>query len=400
MLKKIANAEEKFRELLVMALPVAVALIYLYLECGFSDILSGIAPSVTVGLMLLVISMACRSYKKEESPQVKNKKRNIAVVWIIILVICCCSAWTDNPCLLPSYVWSEACVYLKRAVYLAWPVLLLFFIRMVVMYVPEGISFAVQRQSLLYYAAALSVIWLITANYGSETGLWNDRVDEVFYLLVLADIIIWNEIYRKLELTGSRIRASLFMLAVNAGVFIFLFARNGRMREIFYSPGFPLAGYNGMIQQTDWAGYRKAAIQAFLTKDLTVLRASYQSEHYGYVLYRDGLASIRFEFGIMPLVFMIVFLILEAVLLWNWKRRETAVNKYARYLVTGYGIRIVLALIMEVCMFQISHVKFPFTGEMDGAEIILPILLIFGCRTVSDRRACGFSAGAKNKELL
>ena len=225
-------------------------------------------------------------------------------------------------------------------------------------------------------------------------------MDEVFYLLVLADIIIWNEIYRKLKLTGSRIGAFLFMLAVNTGVFIFLFARNGRLREILYSMGFSSAGYNGMIRQTDWAGYRKAAIQAFFTKDLTVLRASYQSEHYGYVLYRDGLASIRFEFGLMPLVFMILFLVLEAVLLWNWKRRETAVNKYARYLVIGYVIRIALALIMEVCMFQVSHVKFPFTGEMDGAEIILPILLIAGCRTVSDRKACGFSVGVKNKELL
>ena len=108
MLKKTENAEEKFRELLVMALPVAVALIYLYLERGFNDSLSGSAPSVIVGLMLLVISMACRSYKIEESPQVKSKKRHIAVVSIIMIVICCCSAWTDNSCLLPSYVWSES----------------------------------------------------------------------------------------------------------------------------------------------------------------------------------------------------------------------------------------------------------------------------------------------------
>lgn len=131
-----------------------------------------------------------------------------------------------------------------------------------------------------------------------------------------------------------------------------------------------------MASQADWIGYRKAAFEAFLSKDLTVLDSAYGKEHYFYSVYVHGLASFRFQYGMLPLLIMLLLLVLVVIFLWNWNQTDIFLNQCTRYLAIGYILKISASFILQVNMIVSPYMEFPFTG-MDMAEILLPIILVY-----------------------
>jgi len=245
-----------------------------------------------------------------------------------------------------------------------------------------------KKISLIYFFMVLTLVLVTTylkLNYGAEGGQYD--VCRAFYMLFLAVLVIWNEYYMELERTGSRVKALLFMIAADIGFFIVLLAQNERLREILHYIGFPFQSSSRIISQADWGGYRKAAFHAFLSNDLTVLDSMYGSEHYKEVLHiGHGLASIRFRFGMMPLLAMILLLLLLVILLWNWNRDNAFLHRCARYLAVGYILKMIMSVILQMNMVQSFYMEFPFTGT-DIAELLVLILLVYEGKNIKNKES-------------
>lgn len=315
-------------------------------------------------------------------------------VWIVCLLLFGCFTFADISYLPSSAVWNSVRGnYWNQAIFFCLPILLLFVMKMLEVYITEDKPNFVQKRSLLYFLIVLLLIYFITnngLNFGAESLKYD--IADGFYLLFLADIMLWKEVYRKQEQTGSRLKGAAFMALVNVGVFLFFLIENKRLREVlsyvralFVKEVF--SGSSRMALQGDWVGYRKATFEAFLSRDLTVLDSAYGKEHYLYSVYGHGLASIRFRYGMLPLLVMLLLLVLVVILLWNWNQKDIFLNQCARYLAIGYILKMSVSFILQANMIVSPYMEFPFTG-MDIAEILLPILLVHKITIGQKRLKC------------
>lgn len=305
-------------------------------------------------------------------------KRNLMAAWMVCLLLFGCVAITE--------VRGD---YWNKPVFLCSPVLLLFAMEIIKTHIAEDKPYFVQKRSLLFFLIVLPLLYFITdSELIYETGPWRYDIAKGFYLLFLADIMCWKELYRKLVQAGSRLKGAAFMTAINVGVFLFFLIGNRRLLEILSYVRWVLAraffpGSRLTVSQADWGGYRKAAFKAFLTKNLTTLDSAYGRESYWYpICCGHGLASIRFQYGMLPLLIMLLCLVLVIILLWNWNQNDIFLNQCARYLAVGYILKMSAAFILQANMIVLPYMEFPFSG-MDIAEILLPVLLVYEscCRT-------------------
>lgn len=93
-------------------------------------------------------------------------------------------------------------------------------------------------------------------------------------------------------------------------------------------------------------------------------------------VYGHGLASIRFRYGILPLLVMLLLLVLTVILLWNWNQKDRFLKQCTGYLAVGYMLKMSASFILQANLVVSPYMEFPFRG-MDMAEILLPILLVY-----------------------
>ena len=106
------------------------------------------------------------------------------------------------------------------------------------------------------------------------------------------------------------------------------------------------------------------------------MNSVYVKEHYLLSAYGHGLASIRFRYGMLPLLVMLLLLTMFVIFLWNCNQKDVFHNQCARYLAIGYIMKMSVAFILQANMIVSPYMEFPFSG-MDIAEVLLPILLVY-----------------------
>lgn len=313
----------------------------------------------------------------------KHRKRNLMMAWIISLILFGCFIFVDISYLPSSAIWdSVRRNYWNKTIFLCSPLLLLFIMKRLEIHITEDKPYFMQKRSLLYILIVLLLIYFTTdngLNFGSESLKYD--IAGGFYLLILADLILWKEVYGKSEQKGSRLKGVAFMAFAHVGVLLFFFIENKRLREILsYVKAFfgreIFSGSSRMDSQADWIGYRKTALEAFFSRDLTVLDGTYGKEHYLYSVYGHGLTSIWFRHGMLPLLIMLLLLVLLVISLWDWNQKDIFLNQCARSLAIGYILKMSASFILQVNMIVSPYMEIPFTG-MDIAEILLPILLVY-----------------------
>lgn len=334
----------------------------------------------TTDLCILVMWIAeglLWTFVLNDTSQEKDRKRNLMVAWIACLLLFGCFTFVDISYLSVPAIWTSVRGrYWNEVIFLCLPVILLFVIKMSEIHLTKSKLYYMQKRSLLYFLIVLLLIYFIP-NIGLNFALESLKYDvaDGVYLLLLADIMFWRELYRKSEQAGSRIKGAAFMVVINVGIFIFFLIENLRLREVLSYVGSSFAGSSRTVSQVDWVGYRKAAFEAFLSRDLTILDHSYGKEKYMYSVCGDGLTSIRFRCGLLPVLVMVLLLLLFVILLWNWNREDILLNQCAGYLAISYILKMSIAFILQANMIVSPYMEFPFT-EKDIAAILLPILLV------------------------
>lgn len=319
----------------------------------------------------------------------KSRKRNVVLAWLVCLAIFFCTTFMEAFYLSSTHIWGFVRGrYWNKVLFLCWPVFLAVLIRALRSRISPNEPYFVQKMSISYFCIVMLLSYLLTdvsPNFG--TGAFRDDICCLAYMLMLAEFVIWKEVYGNQGHKGSRVKALLLLLLVNIGAFVFLLVRNERLREVLYYMGFSFMGNGLSIPQADWTGYRKAAVHAFFTNDLTVLDNAYRNEGYYSVLnYSRSLAIIRFHIGILPVLAMILLLVLAVGVLWNWNRDSEVFHKCARYLAAGYLLKMSMSVILQMNMVLSPYCEFPFTGR-DMPELVVLILLIHeGRRKLREER--------------
>lgn len=309
------------------------------------------------------------------------RKRNLMAAWLVCLLVFGCLTFAHISYLSSPDMWGIVRNDWNRVIFLCWPVLLLFITKRLESLITEDRLYCVQKRGILYFLPVLLLIYVITNNeLNFAVGSFKYDLGRVFYCLFLADIIFWDKLCVKQKQAGCRIKMSAFMAVVNVGTFIFLLIENERLREILSCVGRLFSGGRRPAFKPDWIEYRKTAFGAFILNDLTILDSEYGKERYLYSVYGHGLASIRFRFGMLPLLAMVLLLFFLVFLLWNWNRQNISLNQCARYLAVGCLLKMSVSCILQAGMVISPYMEFPFTG-LDIAEIMLPILL---CCEASD----------------
>jgi len=302
-----------------------------------------------------------------------KRKRNIVMAWYGCLLLFMLFTFADVWYFLPGSIWQEVRGrYWNEVIYLAWPILVFFLWRGIDAHICKTKSCYVQKIILIYFTMALLLIYVITRlDLNWEVSCYHYDIAKMAFCLFMAELVMWKELYQKLETVGLRIRLILFMALVNIGIFLALLIENERLREITgYLYDF-LAGSG----QADWIAYRKAAFSAFIMRDVSVLDNLYKKEAYWKVLSSHGIAKIWFDVGILPVLLMAFFVVLIAVLLWDRSREDKTLNQYAGYLAVSYMLKMGIAVFLQANLVASMHLEFPFTGQ-DLAESFVLVLFI------------------------
>lgn len=311
----------------------------------------------------------------------KNRKRNVVTAWLMCLLIFYCTTFMKASYLSSTHIWDIVRGrYWNSVLFLCWPVLLTVLTRALCFHIPRDKPYFVQKAGIAYFCIVLLISYLLTdISLNFATGAFRDDICVLVYLLFLAEFVVWKEVYGNLGCTRKRIGAFLSLLLLDAGAFIFLLVRNGRLREVLYYMGFSFMGNSLSIPQADWAGYRKAAVRAFFSNDLSMLDSVYKKESYYFMLDGGhGLASIRFQIGMLPLLAMIVLLVITVIILWNWSRDDRtsgAAGACARYFAAGCLLKMLMSVLLQINMVVSPYCEFPFTG-VDMPEFVVLMLLV------------------------
>lgn len=307
----------------------------------------------------------------------RDRRRNTVLAWLACLVISYFFTFVEVAYLSSRHIWDVVRGrYWNRGLFLCWPVFLTAMIGALCSRAAKDKPYSVRKASALYFSIVLPLCWLLTdISINFATGAFRDDICELTYLLLLAEFVIWKEVYGKQEHRRSRIGALLFMLLLNAGAALYLLVRNERLREVLYYLGFPFMDGSPSLR-ADWTGYRKETIRAFFTSDVTVLGSMYGNEGYYWVLNGShGLASIRFHVGMLPLLIMVLLLVITVTMLWSRSRDGGEVSRCAGYFAFGCLLRMAMSVVLQMNMVLSPYIEFPFTGVGMPEIVVLALLL-------------------------
>lgn len=312
----------------------------------------------------------------------KDRRKKAVQAWLVCLVIFYFSTFMEASYLSSPRLWDEVRGrYWAQILFLFWPVFLTVFTGALCARVAKDKPHFVQKVSVLYFSVVLLLCWLLTdISINFALGAFRDDICRLVYLLLLAEFVIWKEVYGVQAPRRSRIGALAFLTLLDAGTVLYLLARNERLREVLYYIGFPITD-GSLTMRAQWRGYRKAAAHAFFTNNLSVLDSAYTNESY-YMVVNDshGLASIRFYFGMLPMAVMVLLLSVAVAVLWRQSRDGGAFSKCAGYFAFGCLLKMTMSLILQMNMVVSPYIEFPFTGTDIPEFVVLALLLYEGRR--------------------
>lgn len=320
----------------------------------------------------------------------KDRRKKAVQAWLVCLVIFYVSTFMEASYLSSPHLWDEVRGrYWAQILFLFWPVFLTAFTGALCARVAKDKPHFVQKVSVLYFSVVLFLCWVLTdISINFALGAFRDDICRLTYLLLLAEFVIWKEVYGVQKSRRSRIGALVFLTQLDAGAVLYLLVRNERLREVLYYIGFPFTDGSPALR-AQWRAYRKAAVHAFFKNNLTVLDSTYANESY-YMVVNDshGMASIRFYFGMLPMAAMVLFLIVAVAVLWRQSRDGGVFPKSAGYFAFGCLLKMTMSLILQMNMVVSPYIEFPFTGA-DIPEFVVLVLLLYegrrGERVISAR---------------
>lgn len=203
--------------------------------------------------------------------------------------------------------------------------------------------------------------------YGITTGIVSRMVAEPLradpligaYQIILCVLVFWSE--NKADPVTSRPVAAAGAGLYTVGCAVLTFFSNERLREILFYLGGPAIRISTTVRE-DWLGYHWTAAKIFFSGDIGIMDAAFAgtpNDYYQLLFYAD---NPLFPYAMAILGAMIVLAVLELGLLAQKKPIAPCTARCQKYLLVGVAVRMVLASLSMIGMFQSYPVNFPFTG--------------------------------------
>ena len=229
-------------------------------------------------------------------------------------------------------------------------------------------------QGFLLTAAYFALAALL---YGITTGIVSRmiaeplRADPVIgaYQIILCVLVFWSE--NKAEPVTSGPVAAVGAALYTVGSAVLTFFSNERLREILFYLGGPAIRISTAVRE-DWLGYHWTAAKSFFSGNIGVMDAAFAgtpNDYYQLFFYAD---NPFFPYAMAILGAMIALTVLELGLLAQRKPTDPCTARCQKYLLVGFAVRMILASLSMIGMFQRFQMNFPFTG---AAVLDLYILL-------------------------
>lgn len=221
------------------------------------------------------------------------------------------------------------------------------------------------------YFALAALLYGITTGIVSRMITESLRADPVIgaYQIILCVLVFWSE--NKAEPVTSGPVAAVGTALYTVGCAVLTFFSNERLREILFYLGGPAIRISTAVRE-DWLGYHWTAAKSFFSGNIGVMDAAFAgtpNNYYQLFFYADNLL---FPYAMAILGAMIVLAVLELLLLAQRKSTDPCTARCQKYLLVGFAVRMILASLSMIGMFQRFQMNFPFTG---AAVLDLYILL-------------------------
>lgn len=221
------------------------------------------------------------------------------------------------------------------------------------------------------YFALAALLYAVTTGIVSRMIAEPLRSDPLIgtYQIILCVLVFWSE--NKAEPVSSEPVAAVGAALYTVGCAVLTFFSNERLREILFYLGGPAIRISATVRE-DWLGYHWTAAKSFFSGDIGVMDAAFAgtpNDHYQLFFYEDNLL---FPYAMAILGVTIALMVLELGLLAQRKPTDPCAAHCQKYLLVGFAVRMILASLSMIGMFQSYPVNFPFTG---AAVLDLDILL-------------------------
>ena len=221
------------------------------------------------------------------------------------------------------------------------------------------------------YFALAALLYGITTGIVSRMIAESLRADPVIgaYQIILCVLVFWSE--NKAEPVTSGPVAAVGAALYTVGCAVLTFFSNERLREILFYLGGPAIRISTAVRE-DWLGYHWTAAKSFFSGNIGVMDAAFAgtpNNYYQLFFYAD---NPLFPYAMAILGAMIALTVLELGLLAQRKPTDPCTARCQKYLLVGFAVRMILASLSMIGMFQRFQMNFPFTG---AAVLDLYILL-------------------------
>ena len=203
--------------------------------------------------------------------------------------------------------------------------------------------------------------------YGITTGIVSHMIAEPMradpligvYQIILCVLVFWSE--NKADPVTSWPVAAAGTTLYTVGCTALTFFSNERLREILFYLGSPAIRISTTVRE-DWLGYHWMAAKSFFSGDIGVMDAAFAgtpNDYYQLFFYAD---NPLFPYAMAILGAMIALTVLELGLLAQRKPTDPCAARCLKYLATGLAVRMILASLSMIGMFQRFQMNFLFTG--------------------------------------
>lgn len=332
------------------------------------EILGPLCGEVLLPLLLILCLIAGAMVLLRRTGKIAGDNKKLWHFWLFFLgVVLLCFTFTDR-------AWRWDATYL----WFWYPLVLLSLpLSLPALYWWLKCAFpaSIKGQGFLPTASYFALAALL---YGVTTGIFSRmiaeplRADPVMgaYQIILCVLVFWSE--NQADPVASRTIAAAGTALYTVGCAAWTFFSNERLREILFYLGGPAIRISTTVRE-DWLGYHWMAAKSFFRGDIGVMDAAFAgtlNDHYHLFFYGD---NPLFPYAVAILGAMIALAVLELGLLVQRKPTNPCTARCQTYLAVGLAVRMVLASLSMIGMFQSYPVNFPFTG---AAVLDLSIFLL------------------------
>lgn len=353
-----------FWGLLGLVLPFLSAELVLYQDL---EILAPLCGEVLLPLMLILCLAAGAMAFLRWTGKIAGNKKKLWYLWLFLLgAVLLGFTFTDR-----AWRWDAAYLWFWYPLaLLSLPCSLPALYR----WLKRVFADSANGQGLLLTAAYFALAALL---YGITTGIVSHMIAEPMradpligvYQIILCVLVFWSE--NKADPVTSWPVAAAGATLYTVGCTALTFFSNERLREILFYLGSPAIRISTTVRE-DWLGYHWMAAKSFFSGDIGVMDAAFAgtpNDYYQLFFYAD---NPLFPYAMAILGAMIALTVLELGLLAQRKPTDPCAARCLKYLATGLAVRMILASLSMIGMFQSYPVNFPFTG---AAVLDLYILL-------------------------